>query len=107
MNIKANVVNEPKHVVLPYSKEQKSFIAERIKRQNKKRFDKHCEFTKTVFQMIGFFILVGFGIFVIAGIISSYQYSKAKREIETQALIQQLEKGEVIEMTARVGGRHD
>ena len=32
---------------------------------------------------------------------------QAKEELETQSLIQQLEKGEVVEMTARVSDRHD
>ncbi|KXZ70366.1 hypothetical protein [Acinetobacter venetianus] len=104
MNIKANVVNEPKHVVLPYSNEHKLFIAKRIKQQGNKRF---TNFKSVVIQSICVLAVLALCISILGITLHIASYYQAKKDIETQALIQQLENGEVVEMTARVGGQHE
>lgn len=80
------------------------FIARLIKRQNSKKFTG----IKTVaFQSIAVLAVLVASIFIIGLALHVAAYHQAKEELENRALIQQLEKGEVIEMTARVGGRHD
>jgi len=104
MNIKANVVNEPKHVVQPYSKEQKLLIVKSINCQNNKHF---TTFKSVVIQSICVLAVFAICISIIGITLHVASYYQAKKDIETQALIQQLENGEVVEMTARVGGQHD
>lgn len=92
MNIKTNVVNE----------EHKAFIGKCIKRQNSKKFTS----IKTVaIQSIALPAVLVLCISFIGLVLHIAAYYQAKQELETQALIQQLEKGEVIEMTARVGAK--
>ncbi|MDR2061429.1 MAG: hypothetical protein LBQ29_08555 [Acinetobacter sp.] len=92
MNIKTNVVNE----------EHKAVIAQLIKRQNSKKFTS----IKTVaLQSIAVLVVLVASISIIGLALHVASYYQAKEELETQALIQQLEKGEVVEMTARVGAK--
>lgn len=80
------------------------FIARLIKRQNSKKFTS----IKTVaIQALSLLVVLAASISIIGLALHVASYYQAKEELETQAIIQQLEKGEVIEMTARVGGRHE
>jgi len=94
MNIKTNVVNE----------EHKAFIGKCIKRQNSKKFTS----IKTVaIQALSLLVVLAASISIIGLALHVASYYQAKEELETQAVMQQLEKGDVVEMTARVGGQHD
>ena len=104
MNIKANVVNEPKHVVQAYSNEHKLLIVKCINRQNNKHF---TTFKSVVIQSIYVLAVLALCISIIGIALHVASYYQAKKDIETKALIQQLENGEVVEMTAHVGGQHD
>ena len=94
MNIKANVVNE----------EHKAVIAKLIRKQNNKRY---TSFKVVCFQSICVLAVLALCISIIGITLHVASYYQAKKDIETQALIQQLENGEVVEMTARVGGQHE
>ncbi|WP_332605447.1 hypothetical protein [Acinetobacter sp. ESBL14] len=94
MNIKTNVVNE----------EHQAFIAKCIKRQNTKKF---TTIKSVVLQSIALLAVLVMCISFIGLVLHIAAYYQTKQELETQALLQQLEKGEVIEMTARVGGQHE
>ncbi|MCH7353308.1 MULTISPECIES: hypothetical protein [unclassified Acinetobacter] len=94
MNIKTNVVNE----------EHQAFIAKCIKRQNTKKFTTIKTVAIQSFALLAVLVMC---ISFIGLVLHFAAYYQAKQELETQALIQQLEKGEVIEMTARVGGQHE
>ena len=91
MNTKSSVVNG----------EHKAFIAKCVKRQNKNRF---TTVKTVVFQSIYVLAVFAVCIAIIGITLHVASYYQAKKDIETQAIIQQLEKGEVVEMTARVGG---
>ena len=91
MDIKANVVNV----------EHKAFIAECVKRQKAKKF---TTIKSVVFQSICILAVFAICIAIIGITLHVASYYQAKKDIETQAIIQKLEKGEVVEMTARVGG---
>lgn len=90
MNIKMNVVNE----------EHKAFIGQCIKRQNSKKF---TNVKSVVLQSIAVFAVLVICISIIGLTLRAASFYQSKQELETQLLIQQLEKGEVVEMTARVG----
>ncbi|KXO82685.1 hypothetical protein AYL20_01430 [Acinetobacter venetianus] len=94
MNIKANVVNE----------EHKAAIAKLIRQQGNKRY---TNFKSVVIQSICVLAVLALCISILGITLHVASYYQAKKDIETQALIQQLENGEVVEMTARVGGRHE
>ena len=91
MNTKSSVVNA----------EHKAFIAECVKRQNAKKF---TTIKSVVFQSICVLAVLALCISIIGITLHVASYYQAKKDIETQALIQQLENGEVVEMTVRVGG---
>ena len=91
MNTKSSVVNG----------EHKAFIAECVKRQNAKKF---TTIKTVVFQSICILAVFAICIAIIGITLHVASYYQAKKDIETQAIIQQLEKGEVVEMKARVGG---
>ena len=91
MNTKSSVVNG----------EHKAFIAECVKRQNKNRF---TTVKTVVFQSICILAVFAICISIIGITLHVASHYQAKKDIETQAIIQKLEKGEVVEMTARVGG---
>ncbi|WP_119684638.1 hypothetical protein [Acinetobacter pittii] len=94
MNIKTNVVNEA----------DKALIARLIKNQNSKKF---TTIKSVVLQSIAVLAVLVLCISIIGLALRAASFYQSKQELETQALIQQLEKGEVIEMTARVGGQHE
>jgi len=114
MNIKTNLVNQDsKLVIQPVSEDQSDFIEICIARQNQKHkqliankaaMEKQNE--QTVFYLAVLKVGILFGLLVIALCIAAHEQAniKAQQQIETEALIQQLEKGEAVEMTARVGG---
>ena len=91
MDIKSSVVN----------REHKAFIAECVKRQNNKRY---TSFKMVCFQSICILAVFAICISIIGLTLRAASFYQSKKQIETEALIQQLEKGEVVEMTARVGG---
>lgn len=91
MNIKANVVNE----------EHQAFIAECIKRQNKNRF---TTVKTVVFQAVSLFAVLAVCILILGAAFHFANFNKAKQQLETENLIGQLESGESVEMTVRVGG---
>lgn len=101
MNIKANVVNEPKHVVLPYSEEEKLLIAKWIKRQNKNRF---TTVKTVVFQAVSLLAVLAVCILILGAAFHFANFNKTKQQLETENLIRQLESGKSVEMTVRVGG---
>ncbi|WP_291349807.1 MULTISPECIES: hypothetical protein [unclassified Acinetobacter] len=80
------------------------FIARLIKRQNTKKFTTIKTVAIQSFALLAVLVMCISFIGLVLHIAAYYQ---AKEELETQALIQQLEKGEVVEMTTRVGGKHD
>lgn len=92
MNIKTSVVNEA----------GREFIAECIKRQNNKR---HTSFKAVCFQAICLVMVFAVILSAICLAAHSYFWEQNRQQIETEALLKQLEKGEVIEMTARVGAK--
>ncbi len=91
MNTKSSVVNG----------EYKAFIAECIKRQNAKKF---TTIKSVVFQSICILAVFAVCISIIGLTLRAASFYQSKKQIETEALIQQLEQGEVVEMKARVGG---
>jgi len=91
MDIKANVVNE----------EHKAFIAECVKRQNAKKF---TTIKSVVFQSICILAVFAICISIIGLTLRAASFYQSKKQIENEAITQQLEKGEVVEMKARVGG---
>lgn len=91
MNTKTNLVND----------EHKAVIAKLIRQQNNKRY---TSFKMVCFQSICVLAVFAICISIIGITLHVASYYKEKKDIETQAIIQQLEKGEVVEMTARVGG---
>ena len=91
MNTKTNLVNE----------EHKAFIAECVKRQNKNRY---TTVKTVVFQSICILAVFAICIAIIGLTLRAASFYQSKKQIETEALIQQIEQGEVIEMKARVGG---
>ena len=91
MNTKSSVVNG----------EHKAFIAECIKRQNKNRF---TTVKTVVFQAVSLLAVLAICISIIGLTLRAASFYQSKKQIETEALLKQLEKGEVIEMKARVGG---
>lgn len=95
MNIKTSVV-KPVGVLA-----EREFIAESIKRQNNKRY---TSFKMVCFQSICVLAVFAICISIISITLHVASYYQAKKDIETQAIIQKLEKGEVVEMKARVGG---
>ncbi|MCL5767391.1 hypothetical protein [Acinetobacter sp. ANC5681] len=98
MNIKNNLV-KPVGILA-----ERQFIAKCINRQNNKRF---TSFKSVVLWVIALIAVLAFCISFIGLALHFASFHKSKQQLETEALIQQLEKGEVIEMTARVGGHHD
>ena len=92
MNTKTNLVND----------EHKAVIAKLIREQNSKRY---TSFKVVCFQSICVLAVFAICISIIGITLHVASYYQAKKDIETQqAIIQKLEKGEVISMTARVGG---
>ena len=91
MNTKSNVVNG----------EHKAFIAKCVKRQNAKKF---TAIKTVVFQSICILAVFAICIAIIGLTLRAASFYQSKKQIETEALLKQLEKGEVISMTARVGG---
>jgi len=91
MNTKSSVVNE----------EHKAFIAECVKRQNAKKF---TTIKSVVFQSICILAVFAICITIIGLTLHAASFYQSKKQIETEALLKQLEKGEVVEMKARVGG---
>ena len=91
MNTKSSVVNG----------EHKAFIAECVKRQNAKKF---TTIKTVVFQSICILAVFAVCIAIIGLTLRAASFYQSKKQIETEALIQQIEQGEVISMTARVGG---
>ncbi|MEN4983720.1 hypothetical protein [Acinetobacter modestus] len=98
MNIKANVVKSVGVLA------EREFIAESIKRQNNKRY---TSFKVVCFQAICLVLVLAVILSAICLAAHSYFWEQNRQQIETEALLKQLEKGEVIEMTARVGGQHE
>ena len=92
MNTKSSVVNE----------EHKAFIAECVKRQNAKKF---TTIKSVVFQSICILAVFAVCIAIIGLTLRAASFYQSKKQIENEALIQQLEKGEVVEMKARVGAK--
>jgi len=95
MNTKTNLVKSVGILA------EREFIAESIKRQNNKRY---TSFKMVCFQSICILAVFAICISIIGITLHVASYYQAKKDIETQAIIQQLEKGEVVEMKARVGG---
>ena len=95
MNTKTNLVKSVGILA------EREFIAESIKRQNNKRY---TSFKMVCFQSICVLAVFAICISIIGITLHVASYYKKKKDIETQAIIQKLEKGEVVEMTARVGG---
>lgn len=95
MNTKTNLVKSVGILA------EREFIAESIKRQNNKRY---TSFKMVCFQSICVLAVFAICISIIGITLHVASYYKEKKDIETQAIIQQLEKGEVVEMKARVGG---
>lgn len=95
MNTKTNLVKSVGILA------EREFIAESIKRQNNKRY---TSFKVVCFQSICVLAVFAICISIIGITLHVASYYQAKKDIETEALIQQLEKGEVVEMKARVGG---
>lgn len=117
MNIKNNLVNEDSELsVQPVCVEHIDFIDLCIERQNKKQaalliqkhnLNKLNEQTSFYITLFRYCICLGLAILLGCMVASENAKKKTEQQLETEALIQQLEKGEVIEMTARVGGHHD
>ncbi len=65
---------------------------------------KHNEQTR--FYLLMFKAVIAMAMFVVVGCLVAVESAKHKSQsqLETEALIQQLEKGEAVEMTVRVGG---
>lgn len=91
MNIKTNLVNE----------EHQAFIAECIKRQNKNRF---TTVKTVVFQAVSLLAVLAVCILILGATFHFANFNKTKQQLETENLIRQLESGESVEMTVRVGG---
>ena len=91
MNIKANVVNE----------EHQAFIAKCIKRQNKNRF---TTVKTVVFQAVSLLAVLAVCILILGAAFHFANFNETKQQLETENLIRQLESGESVEMTVRVGG---
>ena len=91
MNTKTNLVND----------EHKAVIAKLIRQQSNKRY---TSFKMVCFQSICVLAVFAICISIIGITLHVASHYQAKKDIETQAIIQKLEKGEVVEMTARVGG---
>ena len=98
------MVNEDAHVVRQLNEAEHQFIIDSIKRQGEKRY---TSFKSVVAKAILLFVAVGVCLTVICLAVHSYNWKQTKQQLETEALIKQLEKGEVVEMTARVGGQHE
>lgn len=108
MDIKASVVNQdPKLTIQPVGEDQSDFIKICIERQNQKHkqliankaaMEKQNE--QAVFYLAVLKVGILFGLLVIALCIAAHEQANTK----AQQQIEQLEKGEVIEMKARVGG---
>lgn len=91
MNTKTNLVND----------EHKAVIAKLIRKQNNKRY---TSFKVVCFQAICLVLVSAVILTAICLAAHSYFWEQNRQQIETEALLKQLEKGEVVEMTARVGG---
>lgn len=91
MNTKTNLVNE----------EHQAFIAECIKRQNKNRF---TTVKTVVFQAVSLLAVLAVCILILGAAFHFANFNKTKQQLETENLIRQLESGESVEMTVRVGG---
>ena len=91
MNTKTNLVND----------EHKAVIAKLIRQQSNKRY---TSFKMVCFQSICILAVFAICISIIGLTLRAASFYQSKKQIETEALIQQLEKGEVVEMKARVGG---
>lgn len=115
MNIKSNLVKQDSELVAQQvSVEELDFIDLCIDRQNSKRahliankaaIEKQNEQAKFYLTMFKFGI--AFSLLIIILCIAANEQAKIKtqQQQETEALLKQLEKGEVIEMTARVGAK--
>ena len=91
MNTKTNLVND----------EHKAVIAKLIRQQNNKRY---TSFKVVCFQSICILAVFAICIAIIGLTLRAASFYQSKKQIETEALIQQIEQGEVVEMKARVGG---
>ena len=108
MNTKTNLVNQDSELkIQPVSEDQSDFIELCIERQNQKQkqliankaaMEKQNE--QAVFYLAVLKVGILFGLLVIALCIAAHEQAN----IKAQQQIEQLEKGEVVEMTARVGG---
>lgn len=121
MNIKNNLVNQDSELVedsvlmlQPVSAGQSDMIDLLIERQNKKQaallmqkhnLNKLNEQTSFYITLFRYCICLGLAILLGCLIASENAKKKSEHQLETEALLQQLEKGEVIEMTARVGAK--
>ncbi|MEG2433272.1 MAG: hypothetical protein RSA84_10445 [Acinetobacter sp.] len=114
MNIKTNLVNQDSELMIqPVSEDQSDFIEICIARQNQKHkqliankaaIEKQNEQAKFYLTMFKFGIAFGLLIIILCIAVNEQAKIKTQQQQETEALLKQLEKGEVISMTARVGG---
>ena len=91
MNTKSSVVNG----------EHKAFIAECVKRQNAKKF---TTIKTVVFQAVSLLAVLAVCILILGAAFHFANFNKTKQQLETENPIRQLESGESVEMTVRVGG---
>lgn len=116
MNIKTSVVNQPDSELMqqPVSVENLDFIDLCVERQNNKRarliankaaIEKHNEQERFYLNILKVGIV--FALLIVLLCVAAREQAKIKthQQQETEALLRQLEKGEVIEMTARVGAK--
>ena len=96
MNIKTSVV-KPVGILA-----EREFIAESIKRQNNKSY---TSFKVVCFQSICVLAVFAICIAIIGLTLRAASFYQSKKQIETEALLKQLEQGEVVEMKARVGAK--
>lgn len=97
------------------SNDQQKYIAACVARQNAKRerinkikqsmTDKHNEQTRFYFLMFKVSLVLCIVILIGCLIAAESAKHKLKTQLQTEALMQQLEHGEAVEMTVRVGGR--
>ena len=114
MNTKTNLVNQdPELVGQPIGAEQIDFIDLCIERQNKKQaalliqkhnLNKLNEQTSFYITLFKCSIAFGLVMLLVCLVASENAKKKTEQQLETEALIQQIEQGEVVEMKARVGG---